>query len=192
MKEMRGQGVGKQVLKSGRTIVAERERAESESERMQARRKAHRKHTTSVFMILLMAAVVILAIYLGGKEMMQQKSVVPSEQIGNGEDNTIAAEVIDEETGNLQLSGRMKKFIATLEQDFRDLGYKVRRVILPTGKSHELYIDLEGIDPYFKVSTDRDTAVSAEDVKRVIRYLEEGDIHPQYVDVRVEGKAYYQ
>ena len=50
---MRGQKHQAQALKSGRTIVAERERAETESERMQARKLARRKHKTSILMTLL-------------------------------------------------------------------------------------------------------------------------------------------
>lgn len=190
---MRGQKkiAKNQALKSGRTIVAERERVESESERMQARRKAHRKHTTSVTIVLLMAAVLALTIYLGGKEMMRQRDIVPSDG-GETYEYEIQAEVVDEGVSDVHLSKRMQEFIAILEQDFQDIGYQVSRVTLPIGKGREVYVDLEGLDSYFKVSIDRSTAVSVEDAKRMIKYLEDNDIHPSYVDIRVDGRAYYQ
>ncbi len=189
---MRGQRNDNRGLKSGRTIVAERERAESESDRMQARRKAHRKHMTSIVIIVLMAAILVLTIYLGGKEMSNQNRVIPSVEEGNKvEETKITAEVVDEE-GSERLSGRMREFVAQLEQDFREEGYLVKRVTLPTGKSHEVYVDLDGEEIYFRISIDRSPAVSAEDAKRVLKYLHERDLHPKYVDLRVEGKAFYQ
>lgn len=189
---MRGRKQVNQTLKSGRTIVAERERAESESERMLARKKAHRKHTTSVVIVLLMAVVLALVAYMTGKEMIKKQDVVPSEEVGN--ETVIRAPVVDEESGgaSAQLSVRMREFIATLEEDLRAKGYQVAKVTLPVGKSRERYVDLEGVDSYFKVSVNRNTAVSAEDAERMVRYLAEHDLHPSYVDIRVEGKAYYQ
>lgn len=187
---MRGQKYQSQALKSGRTIVAERERAETESERMQARKLARRKHKTSVIMTMLFLVVCGLITYLGGKEIMRRNEVVPSDQAGK-DDCQITAEVVDEE-GGTQLSTRMKSYIAQLEQDFRDLGMRVVRVTLPAGKSREVYVDLDGREVYLKLGVDRETAVSAEDAKRALQYLDDHDIHPAYMDLRIEGKAYYQ
>ena len=40
---------------------------------------------------------------------------------------------------------------------------------------------------------DRDTAVSAEDAFRMVRYLEnQGITEYQYIDVRLPGKAYWK
>ena len=35
-------------------------------------------------------------------------------------------------------------------------------------------------------------ALTAEDMERMVRYLRERDLKPGYVDVRVEGKAFYK
>ncbi len=43
-----------------------------------------------------------------------------------------------------------ESYIAQLEQDFQDAGYRVAKVILPTGMSRELYVDLEGREEYYK------------------------------------------
>jgi len=184
---MRGHSKMKR-MRAGQTIVAERERAESESERMQARKKAHRKKTTSVFMALLMMAIVGLICYIAVKEFSEQHRQAQEEI---SEEVRINAQIVDEDNGG-QISMRVKEYIAQLESDFQDLGYRVVKVTLPTGTSRELYVDLEGKEMYFKINIDRDTAVSAEDVKRMLKYLEERDLHPEYVDVRVEGKAYYK
>ncbi len=185
---MRGRSKMKQ-MRLGQTIVAEREQAETESERMMARRKVRRKHTVSVILVLLVVTVVGLVIFLGAKEISKRDEVTPGED--RAENQQILAEIVDEDNKG-QISTRVRTYIAELEQDFRDLGYRVARVTLPTGTSRELYVDLDGQTTYFKINMDRGSAVSAEDAERMIRYLRERDLHPEYVDVRVEGKAYYK
>lgn len=184
---MRRQSKMKQ-MRLGQTIVAERERAESESARMQARKKAHRRQMTSILIVALMLAILGLAFYLGMKEIWAPAEVA---NLGTKNAYQIKAEVVDEDHRN-QISTRVQKYIAELEQDLQSLGMKVTKVVLPTGKSRELYVDIEGVEAYFKVNIDRGTAVSAEDIGRMARYLGEQDLHPSYVDVRIEGKAYYK
>lgn len=177
----------KSQLHRGQTIAAERELAESESERLQERKRLHRKRTRSVFMAALVLAILGLLAYTTGKNAV--------EQYGSGTKSPeteyqIKAEIIDEDNRG-KVSTRVSDYIALLEQDLADLGYTVTQVTLPTGMSRELYIDLSGEETYFKVNIDRDTAVTAEDIDRVVRYLHEHDLHPAYADVRVEGRAYY-
>lgn len=66
---MRGQKSQMKGMKAGQTIAAERERAESDSERMQARKKQHRRRATSVIVGALMMGILGLATYLGMKEL---------------------------------------------------------------------------------------------------------------------------
>lgn len=173
-------------MRLGQTIVAERERVESESERMLARKKAHRRQTTSVLIVALMLLILGLAFYLGMKEL----AITPeleSEDTGY----QIRATIVDEDRRG-QVSGRVRTFIATLEQDLQELGLRMTKVTLPTGASRELYVDLDGQTTYYKVDISRNAATTAEDIERMTRYLRENDLHPTYVDVRVEGKAYYK
>lgn len=184
---MRGQKK-MQRMNRGQTIVAERERAESDSERLQERKKIQRKRRHSViFATLILAALGALA-YTTGKNALVEHSAgsKPKE-----EEYVLKAQIVDEDNRG-QVSTRTKNYIMQLERDFKDLGYTVTQVTLPTGTSRELYVDLAGEEVYFKVNTDRDTAVTAEDAVRVLKYLHEHDLHPQYADVRVEGKAYYK
>lgn len=185
---MRGQKSKMKRMRRGQTIVAERERAESESERIQEHQRVKRRHTTSVVLAAAILVVLGLLMYLTGKNVVEQYE-------GNGREPqseyVVKAEIIDEDNRG-QVSTRTKNYIAQLEQDFADLGYTVVQVILPTGMSRELYVDLKGEEVYFKVNTDRDTAVTVEDADRVLKYLKENDLHPSYVDVRVEGRAYYK
>lgn len=179
---------GSRKMKRGQTIVAERERAESELDRMQARKKVHRRHVTSVVLAVLMVVVLGLLVYMGARGVVNEVK-----QTADGEEMQYEprAEIVDE-SGRGTISVRMKQYIGQIEQDLADLGYTVARVVLPMNTSRELYVDIEGVEPYFKVSIDRGTAVSAEDIGRMVRYLEGKDLKPAYVDVRLEGKAYYK
>lgn len=174
-------------MKMGRTIVAERERIESESERMHARKKLHRKKFISVIVALLLVVVlvVILAISFSKWQQSQEKARIEAQTF----EPTV--NIIDE--GNGGITSKVKNYVGKIEQDLSSLGYKVSRAVLPQGKMREINIYLEGKDYYFKTQLDRGTAVTAEDISRMVRYLDEKGIAPaEYVDVRVERKAYYK
>ena len=185
---MRNRNKQQTRMRLGQTIVAERERAESESDRMLARKKVHRRQTTSVLIVALMLLILGLAFYLGMKEL----AITPEIDGGTvAETYKIKAEIVDEDRRG-QTSSRVRAYIANLEQDLQDLGMTITKVTLPTGASRALYVDIAGQEAYYKVDIDRDAAVTAEDIARVTKYLQEKDLHPEYVDVRIEGKAYYK
>lgn len=184
---MRGQEK-MQGVKRGQTIVAERERAESDSERMLARKQLRRKRMRSVVSACLMLAILGLLTYLGARELVGFGQRSETDAV---EEKKVTAEIVDE-SGRGQISARMKEYIIQIEEDFRALGYTVTRVTLPVATSRELYVDLAGETTYFKVSMDRGAAVTAEDAVRMMKYLRDKDLHPEYVDVRIDGKAYYK
>lgn len=174
-------------MKLGQTIVAERERVESDSERMRARKTQRRKRGAAVVTGVLMVVILGVLLWLGARQLLDQ----PQDLAEVAETYEIQAEIVDEDNTG-RISERVRGYIGQLEQDLADLGYKVTRVTLPTGTSRELYVDLEGVEWFFKVTTDRDAAMTAEDMERMVRYLRERDLKPAYVDVRVEGKAFYK
>lgn len=184
---MRGRKKRSEGMKLGRTIVAEREYAESEQDRLTARKRARRKKGMSFFVLLLMLGTLGLLMYIGFRQLTDRIE----NNAGEGIKYMIRAEVIDENQRE-KISIRMEEYIALLEQDFRDAGYVVTRVVLPANTSRELYVSLEGINWYFKINMDRGTAMSVEDAVRMMRYLEGKEVTPEYVDVRVEGKGYYR
>ena len=53
-------------------------------------------------------------------------------------------------------------------------------------------IYLEGRDEYYKCNLDRGTAETVEDIVRMIGYLKKQGVMAGYVDVRLEGRAYYK
>lgn len=177
-------------MRRGRTIVAEREWVESDSERMQARKQAHRKRKASLLMGILFLMVIGLSAYLGFRELEGRREEVAEKAVAERLEITVP--VVDEDQRG-QMSERVRAYIAELEREFARKGYTVERVTLPTGMIRAIYVDLEGRDIFLKMNTDRGVAASVEDVEKMLKYLDERDIHPtEYIDVRLEGKAYYK
>lgn len=71
-------------------------------------------------------------------------------------------------------------------------GYAVTRVVLPADTTHQLLVSIEGLGFPIKFSSDRSVGEQAEDAARAIKYLQGKGITPEYIDVRVEGKAFYK
>ena len=162
--------------------------AELKLERLEERRRVRRKHTTSAIVAGLIVAILGLLAYMGARGVVIEAQKAP---VNNGAEYQMKAEVIDE-TGNEQISRRTLEYISLLEQDLAEQGLRLTRATLPVGTRRELFIDLEGRTTFFKVNLDRGTGVTAEDIARMLRYLEARELAPTYVDVRVEGRAYYQ
>lgn len=176
-------------IKRGRTIVAERERTESESERLKMRQKeeARAKMTAATFVVAVLAVIVLVVAigqFIWGK-------IKPKEEVKvTGPQPTV--EIIDERgDGYAEKSERLRNYIGLIEQDFQDAGFKVAKVVLPGDKLREVDVYLEGRGEYYKCLLGRGTAETVEDATRMIRYLDANGISPTYVDVRIEGKAYY-
>lgn len=181
-------------MRGGRKAKKQAERDEREllselkSERMAERRRLRRKHITSAVLASLMVAILGLLAYMGARGVVIEAQKNPTDP---GAEYQLQAEVVDE-TGSEQISRRTLDYIGLLEQDLAELGIKMTRATLPVNTSRELYVDTDASTTYFKVSLDRGTGVTAEDVSRMLKYLQDRGLTPGYVDVRVEGKAYYQ
>lgn len=173
-------------VRVGRTITGEWEKQESESERLLARKREKAKKIIKILSLVavlgIIATVIIVefSIWAEKREESERQAVKIQPTV----------EIIDE--GKVGITTRMKDYVAQIERDFRDLGYTVNRAVVPAGKSREIDVFLDGYEYYVKLNMDRGTAVSAEDAMRMIKYLSERDIHPEYVDVRVREKGYYK
>ena len=171
-------------VKIGRTIAQEWERQESESERLAARKKTKVKKVIKLLSVLAVITVVTVVVIMELTVWVEKRE--KAEAAKNIPQPTI--EIIDE--GKMGVTSRMKEYVAQLETDLKDLEYAADRAVVPTGKSREIHLFIKGYDFYVKYNIDRGTAVSAEDTDRMIKYVAEHDLHPEYIDVRVEGKGY--
>ena len=165
-----------------------------ESIRDKVRQKKHRKTVFSGFIVLVILAALAGLGYVLYKNIVEVYfQSVDSATEEKKEDNNSKVEIINEDSDEL-VSSRIAEYIELLKNDLKDLDLNLLRVVLPSGKMREIDVDIEGVMPYFKVNVDRDSAVTAEDISRMIKYLKERNLLEgvSYIDVRVEGKAFYK
>lgn len=182
------------TFKMGRTIGEKREKLETRNERNAARKKDKKRQTrrivfTIIGFLVFIAALVFLCFFFVGSG--EPEPVAEPVEVVTAKP---AIEIIDEDTSaGRHISNRMQTYVGQAEQDFRDLGYKPIKAVVPTGAVREIDFYLEGQPGFIKMTIDRDTAVSVEDADRMIRYLaSQGVTTFQYIDVRLAGKAYWK
>ena len=87
----------------------------------------------------------------------------------------------------------MSEYIGQAEADFRDAGLTPTKAVIPAGSIREVDFYLDGVTGYIKTTIDRGTAVTVEDSERMLRYLASiGVSEFTYIDVRIDGKAYWK
>lgn len=186
----------KSTIMSGRTIGEKRERLETRNERAAARKKDKKKAARRVvftilgFMVLGVAAVLVARNFIVNNE--PEPIAEPTESTP---EYRPTIEVIDEDASAAEgkITSRMESFIGKLERDFKDLGYRPAKAVIPTGSIREVDFYLEDHPGFVKTTIDRDSAVTAEDADRLIRYLTgQGIAEYQYIDVRLPGRAFWK
>ena len=166
--------------------------ATMDSERERVRKKIKKRVVFSVIFMVVLIGVLLYLTIVGIKNLVELTKNETNEEISKTV-YEISAEVYDENGRGETISTRVKEYIGQIESDLLDLGYTVSRVVLPQEKAREIDIYLKDRTMYFKVNIDRGTAVSAEDMIRTLKYIEGNGIEGvSYVDVRVEGKAFYK
>lgn len=187
----------KSTIMSGRTIGEKRERLETKNERAAARKKDKKRAARRVFFTLvgfvaLGAVLVFLCltfINTGDDEPVIEIMTEPVPELKP------TIEIIDEDASAAEgkITGRMTTYIGQFERDIKDLGYKPVKAVIPSGSIREVDFYLEDYTGYIKTTIDRDSAVSAEDADRLLRYLKGNDVSEfQYIDVRLQGRAFWK
>lgn len=108
-----------------------------------------------------------------------------------------ALQIVDENgiqvnSGQLVASNRFLGFIGRLLASANTQGLTVAKVTLPLATTRQIEVALVGKSTKFKVSVDRSAGQQVEDISRIIRYLDQHGIAPEYVDVRLQNKAFYK
>ena len=173
----------------GRTIAGEAfsDERKAKLERLKERKKTKRKNIAVVFGVVLL--VVLIGIVIGHYVVDVIEENNAKKTVAEAPEPTVD---ISDENANTEISPRVKEFVARLEDDARSEGYLVDHVILPLNKVREIHVFIKERSEYYKMTIDRSSAVQAEDMGRMIRYLDKKKIKATYVDLRVEGKAYYK
>ena len=172
----------------GKTIVGARGKSrELELKRMEERKKKRRKNWLIGCGAAVVGILMVTWATVGVAKIVSEKKEV-AENIEVKWAPTV--EVISE--GGGVASGRVNEFVAKVEKDFRDLGRYVERVVLPAGMMREVDVYVGDRAEYYKFSVDRGSAVQVEDSERMMKFLDERGLVVGYVDLRVEGKAYFK
>ncbi|MBR3377901.1 hypothetical protein IKG50_01045 [Candidatus Saccharibacteria bacterium] len=172
----------------GKTIAGATNNARKRNlEHIAVRKKQQRKNAIIVFLILVL--IVGLSIFIG--QYINEKIAEREAQIvaSNPTEPTVA--IVDENVGD-NISKRVKVFVARLEADAADKNLKVDHVTLPFQKAREVLVFFVGRKEYYKMTIERGSTVQIEDAERMMRYLDGKGLAPEYVDIRVEGKAYFK
>lgn len=172
----------------GKTIAGATNNARKRNlEHIAVRKKQQRKNAIIVLLILILIVglSILIGQYVNEKIAEREARIVAS----NPTEPTVA--IVDENVGN-NISKRVKVFVARLEADAAEKNLKVDHVTLPFQKAREVLVFFEGRKEYYKMTIERGSTVQVEDAERMIRYLDGKGLAPEYVDIRVEGKAYYR
>ena len=210
------------TIRSGRTIGEQRERLETSSERQAAHQKAVRRKRRRIIFVtigfILIAACPVGLYYLlvdqdtsplfqpqpeitfePTIEIVDTDAPISSSASGNSNDSSNSGDSgasgasANSNSSTSGITTRMKNYIGQAEVDFRDLGYTPEKAVIPSGSIREVDFYLKDQPGYVKMIIDRDTAPSVEDADRLIRYLKGQNINQfEYIDVRLEGKAYWK
>ncbi len=112
---------------------------------------------------------------------------------------TEPAVVVDDQSGitldgsNAVASGRFITFLGQLVSHVNEGGVgRVAKVIIPAGTTRQVDIQLEQRQYLIKTHIDRAPMAQAHDVIKAVQYIEGRGGTPEYIDVRVAGKAFYR
>ena len=160
---------------------------ELKQERLRAAKRRQRKNiATVVGAVVLLGVVLIVSINFIMSVIAEREAALAPAPV---REPTVA--IMDENVGE-NVSDRVKQFVVRLEDDIKLEGVEIERVVLPYQKVRQIDVYIKGRKEYYKLSIDRSSAVQAEDLGRMLRYLDDKKISCSYVDLRVEGKAYYK
>lgn len=94
--------------------------------------------------------------------------------------------------GQTVASNRFMSFIGQVIGLAKQQGYEVTDIIIPPARTREVDVRVKGVGYPFKFSSDRPAGEGVEDMAQVIKWMTSKQLTPEYVDVRVKGKAYYK
>jgi hypothetical protein len=106
-------------------------------------------------------------------------------------------QIIDEsglQTSNSRLvaSNRFLGFIGRVIALSANNGLPVTKVTIPALTTRQIALTISGKATIYKLSVDRSAGQQVEDIVHINKYMAANNLTPGYVDVRVQGKAFYK
>lgn len=93
--------------------------------------------------------------------------------------------------GSAIASSRLLSFVGRVIAISSEQAIRVTSIEIPAGSTRQLYIKGEGM-PTVRMAVDREADVQVHDMAATLRYLKQMQKDVEYIDVRVEGKAFYR
>lgn len=95
-------------------------------------------------------------------------------------------------SGGKTASGGFLSFVGQVGATIAKNGLSLERVVIPRGAIRYSNLYISGRKYPFMAQIDRDPAGQAGDIVSIAKYIDGKNISPQYVDVRVAGRAYWK
>lgn len=99
---------------------------------------------------------------------------------------------VPQTSGSVVASSRFLRFVGRTVDLARGGGLTVEQAVIPSGTTRQIEVRLAGHNYPIKLSLDRPVGEQVEDMQRAVAYMDVRGLRPQYIDVRVSGKAYYR
>lgn len=99
---------------------------------------------------------------------------------------------IPTDANRLVASDRFLGFVGRVIAKSEAQGLSVAKVTIPAFTTRQVAVMIQGQSTEYKLSVDRSAGEQVEDMARITRYLSAQNLQPEYVDVRISGKAFYK
>lgn len=96
------------------------------------------------------------------------------------------------QSGDVIASQRFLSFVGLAVAQSKENGYTVTQAIMPPNTTRELELKIKEGDYLVKLSIDRPVGEQVEDMAAALKYFVSKNQKPEYIDVRVSGKAFYK
>lgn len=172
----------------GKTIAGTSNPARQRNlEHIALRKRRQRRNAIIVIAVLIGVGIVSLCIARYLNDLHEERLA----QMRQANPMTPTVPIVDENAGQ-NVSQRAKTFVARLEADAKDFNLEIDHVVLPFQMAREILVYFKGRTEYYKMTLERGSTVQIEDASRMMVYLDGKEKKVEYVDLRVEGKAYYK
>lgn len=94
--------------------------------------------------------------------------------------------------GTAIASTRFLQFVGRTVNTAQVGGLVVEQAIIPSGTTRQIEVKVAGHSYPVKLSLDRPVGEQVEDMERALKYFDSKGQSPEYIDVRVSGKAFYK
>jgi hypothetical protein len=95
-------------------------------------------------------------------------------------------------SGQTVMSNRFMGFIGQVIGLAKAQGYTITNIVIPEGMTRQINVYVEGVGYPFKFTSDRPAGEGVEDMVRAHQWMQARELTPEYVDVRVSGRAFYR